>query len=197
MGMLGRALYALALRVIASPVGIVVDATSQYFEGTFAALLRERSGGLRKVVDTVTTRLLLVGLIPAAVIAIWAPAIFSFVFGSEWTAAGHLAQIMIAGYLAQFVVVPISRTLTLLERQFSQLGWDTGRAIATSGVVVATSLLGVDFYWCVAMLTVVQVASYGVMYLMATRAARAEDAAFRGDGAPARPMNNRRDTRRS
>lgn len=169
-------LYALTLRAVASPVGILVDATSQYFEATFADRVRRQSRGLVRQIRRFSSRMALVGIAPTLLILLVAPNLFSVVFGDEWREAGRYAQIVVVAYWVQFSIVPISRTLTLLERQLTQLVWDTARAIATVSVVVACAALGVDFGWCIGLLSVAHVLSYLVLLRLSLVAARAAEA---------------------
>lgn len=168
-------LYALTLRAVASPVGILVDATSQYFEATFADRVRRKSRGLVTQVRRFSSRMALIGIAPTLLLLLVAPGLFSFVFGEEWREAGRYAQIVVVAYWVQFSIVPISRTLTLLERQVAQLSWDAGRAIATVSVVVACAALDVDFGWCIGLLSVAHVASYVVLLRLSLTAAHIAD----------------------
>src|SRR5690606_4608841 len=54
-------LYALTIRVLAAPVGMIIDATSQWFEGAFALQFREGGGGLRPFITKSALRLFVVG----------------------------------------------------------------------------------------------------------------------------------------
>lgn len=179
-------LYALTLRAVASPVGILVDATSQYFEATFADRMRRQSRGLVSQVRRFSSRMALVGIVPTLVLLLVAPDLFSLVFGDEWREAGRYAQIVVSAYWVQFAVVPISRTLTLLERQVTQLVWDAGRAVATVSVVIVCAALNIDFGWCIAVLSLAHVVSYVVLLRLSLTAARAAEAGTPVDGFDAR-----------
>ncbi|MFS0703560.1 lipopolysaccharide biosynthesis protein [Cellulomonas sp. 179-A 9B4 NHS] len=164
--------YALTLRVLASPVGIVVDATSQYFEATFSERIRRQSGGLAPLLTRFAGRMALIGIVPTVLVLVASPVLFGTIFGDEWRESGVYAQIVVLTYLAQFAIVPISRTLTLLERQVAQLAWDAARAVATISVVVMCMVLDIDFRWCIAVLTLVNVAAYLALFLLSLTAAR-------------------------
>ncbi|MBF0673461.1 MAG: oligosaccharide flippase family protein [Salinibacterium sp.] len=169
-------LYALTLRVLASPVSIVSDAVSQYFEGTFALRRRQEQGGLRAIVLRLSKTLALVGAIPTVVILIFAPPLFSFVFGTEWADAGVYAQALVVGYYAQLVVSPVSRALVILGRQGTQLAWDACRLVAMTGVVIVSAALGTDFMLCALLLAAVQVVAYSALFALTVRASRRADA---------------------
>ena len=167
--------YALTLRVLASPIAIVVDAASQYFEGTLAGRVRDGSGELTSLVRRFFVRMLTVGIAPAVVVMLWGPSLFAFIFGETWRGSGHYAQILVIAYLAQLAVVPISRTLTILERQGAQLVWDLCRAVGTVAIVVASAALDETLGTCLIILAAFQTLSYAAMLLMALRATRSRE----------------------
>lgn len=175
-GSVEAGLYALTLRVLAAPVGVLSDAVSQYFEGNFAKRFRDSDGGLRALTMRVTTRLFLISALPAATILAFGPTLFGWMFGSDWRQAGVYAQILVISYLAQVCVSPISRALVIVGRHGTQLLWDSTRVIASSSVVVIVALFGLAFTFCALALAAVQVTWYLLLLLTSLRAARAADA---------------------
>jgi O-antigen/teichoic acid export membrane protein len=159
-------LLALTIRVLASPVSIVADAVSQYFEGSFGARIRDSGIGLTRQIRRIVARLSLAASVPILIVVAASPFIFTFVFGAEWSAAGTFAQVMALGYFAQFVVAPISKALTLLERQDLQFYWDMTRAVLTAGAVLLAFGLGLPIIWAIAFLSIAQALSYAAMLLI-------------------------------
>lgn len=174
-GTVEAGLYALTLRVLASPVGIVSDAVSQSFEGSFARRSREEVGGLRSQILRSATRLAFLGIGPAIVLAALSGLLFNVVFGAEWYRSGGYAQILAFAYLAQFIVVPVSRSLLILERQGLQLAWDLSRFALTLTAVLTPWALGGSFVWCVVALACAQTLSYGALLWACSHAARKAD----------------------
>jgi len=173
-------LYALTVRVLATPVGIVADAVSQYFEGIFADRVRTGSRQLSSLILSISGRLLIVSTVPALVIAIIGPTVFSIIFGEEWRLSGFFAQIIVVFYVAQFVVSPISRTLLVLEKQFTQLVWDISRMLLTILAVVLPVLAGGTLAFALLVLAGTQVLLYGALWAACLRAAqRKEHGGFR------------------
>ena len=116
-------LLGLTVRVVAGPLATVGQAVYQVFAGESSAAVRDARGTMGAGVRGAARRLLLIGLLPAAVLIAFGPALFGLVFGPEWTEAGEYARVLAVAYLAQFAVVPISATLFLLERQGQELAW--------------------------------------------------------------------------
>lgn len=154
---------ALTIRVLAAPVGIVVDAVSQFFEGVASSKVRDNSRNLTALTLTVTKWLLLVGLIPAVTISLFGQEIFSALFGEEWSIAGELSRVLAWVYLLQFVVVPVSRTLLILQYQATQMVWDISRVVASGIVILSLYRLGLDLETVVAAFAATQAVWYLIL----------------------------------
>lgn len=174
-GSLEAGLFALTVRVIASPITIIVDAVGQYFEGAFSSRIRRGEGGLSRSVLKLVRSHIIVGMIPTVVVAVFGSSIYAAVFGIEWTRAGMYAQIIVVAYLAQFVVAPVSRALVLLERQATQFAWDVTRAVLTSGAVIGCASLGLEMVWCVVALTIAYLLTYGALLVLILRSTQRHD----------------------
>lgn len=157
---------ALTIRVLASPVGIVVDAVGQYFDGAAAEIVRSGQATLRRLVVQLTRSLLIVGSGPAILVILFGGPLFAVVFGSEWEPAGGIAQILAGVYLLQFVVVPVSSSLLLLQHQATQMMWDLGRMVATGGAVILASALGFGLQGAVVAYGVAQGVLYSILFIL-------------------------------
>lgn len=167
--------YALTIRVVATPVGFVVDAVSQYFEGSFSQQVRSNDGGLNHAVHSFVRRQLLVGLVPTVAVGVFGASMFALIFGQQWTQAGLYAQIAVFAYYAQFVVTPVSRALVILEHQTTQLLWDVTRALLTSGSVFVCSFLELEMTWCVVSLAGSLILSYLALLFLVLKTTKAKD----------------------
>ncbi|WP_177220216.1 lipopolysaccharide biosynthesis protein [Agrococcus baldri] len=177
-GPLAAGLYALTIRTIASPVGVIVDAAAQYFEGRFAQMLRDRERGLAAFVASTSARFAGLGVAPAAVLLLTAPTLFGLIFGPEWRDAGVIAQIVVISALAQLVVTPVTRALVMLGRQRTQLAWDVARGACTVAAVVLPALVQAEFLVAIGVLTAVHCLFYGVAFGLCWHAARQADSAL-------------------
>jgi O-antigen/teichoic acid export membrane protein len=98
--------------------------------------------GMKTLFRTYTARLAQSGVIPILVLALAAPWLFGFALGQQWKEAGQLTRVLTPLFLADFVAFPLSRTLTLLERQGLQFAWDLMRFVAVVSVIVIGHALG-------------------------------------------------------
>jgi O-antigen/teichoic acid export membrane protein len=173
-------LMGLTARVLAAPVAIIGQAVAALYRGEASATIRTGDRGLHGSFRSTVMRLLVLGLVPAALLVTGGPAIFRVAFGDQWSDAGMYAQLLAVGYLAQFAVSPTSQILVLLELQGRQLAWDISRLALSAGCPLACAVLDARPPVAVGALAVAQVASYGCLYLLCARAAKRHDAKIGG-----------------
>lgn len=107
-------LFSLAQRVVTMPVRMIGLATSQAFLAEARALDRT---GLRRLLAVTVLRFFVIGLAWGVPLALVAPHLFAFVFGSEWRMAGEITRVLIPVHIARFVLTPISQALNIVGRQ--------------------------------------------------------------------------------
>lgn len=78
-------------------------------------------------------------LVPALVFILYAPEIFTALFGSEWKMAGIYMQILLPALILRFIVVSISSTFGALGRNGFAF---TKRMLAFSGSIVVYGFVG-------------------------------------------------------
>lgn len=172
-------LLGLTVRVFSGPTAIIGQAVYQVVTGESSAAIREPQGTLGRLLRGAALRLLLLGALPAAVLVVSGPWLFGLIFGPEWVDAGEYARYLAVAFLAQFAVTPISSTLFLLERQGQELAWGAMRLLLTAGAVAVCGLSGASILIAIIALSVGQVISYALLYLLCMRAADGADEQFR------------------
>jgi lipopolysaccharide exporter len=113
---------ALALAVVNALVSFISASLTQVFfqRATEQIRLKGEAGGL---IGALVKRLLLLGLIPSAILALYGPALFALIFGGQWLESGLFARIMSPLCLAMFVASPLWVTFSAMERQQLALLW--------------------------------------------------------------------------
>lgn len=134
--------FGLGLRMIKLPMTLVGRSVAQVYIGEASQLAQEDPGALHRLFLKTARRLLLVGGIPIALLGLSSPWLFALVFGEVWREAGAYVQLLTVMFIAEFVVVPVSSTLNVLERQDLQLAWDVGRLVLVVGVLWLANTLG-------------------------------------------------------
>ncbi|GAT72197.1 polysaccharide biosynthesis protein [Microbacterium sp. HM58-2] len=153
-------LFALTMRVISGPVGMLADAVAQYFEGAFASRL-QTGDRLRPLIIKIGLAMAVIALPPAVLLWAVAPDLYAVLFGESWRASGELARAVALMFVFQLAVSPLSRALPLLERHATQVTWDLMRLFlvvvgivlpAETGAPLATALWGMTAAQCLSYL---------------------------------------------
>lgn len=123
-GQLGLALTALAL-----PIALFGQTTGQAYYGEIAKIGRKNPGQIRKITKCVLKRLFILSIVPASILVMGGPWLFSVLFGEAWYNAGIFARILAIYLMAQFVSAPLMNVLNVFERQGLFLRVNVGRVI--------------------------------------------------------------------
>lgn len=134
--------FALVQRVVSLPMAFIGQAVAQVYFGESASALRDSCAALYRLFLRVSKQLLLLAAVPMIVLLVAGPWLFTFVFGRNWHAAGQFARLLGPMVAAQLVASPLSQTLTVLERQTWQLGWDIFRLLLVVGSFATAAFLG-------------------------------------------------------
>jgi O-antigen/teichoic acid export membrane protein len=119
--------YALIMRVIAGPLGLVSQPIGQVFLRRAAQAAEGRRDLLAR---TVLTLLAIVAL-PATIVIATGPRLFSFAFGPEWTLAGSYAAILMPAIALRFVASTVSGGMLATGHRRHLAVWQTGAFAAT------------------------------------------------------------------
>ena len=110
--------YALSLKVLQIPIGIIGSALGQVLYKKFSSLHNDNQP-LYPYVKVVVIKLLLIALPTFGILFFIAPDLFAFVFGEKWRIAGEYSQILIPYLFMNFLISPISSIPIVLQRQKS------------------------------------------------------------------------------
>ena len=163
--------FSFARRIVYAPMSLVGRSVSQVYVGALSEAInrRDRSAALH-LFDRLSRRLFLLAVVPFLLLALVAPFLFRWIFGSVWYASGVLVQYLTPTYLVHFVVVPLSQTLNLVERQDWQMGWDFSRLVLVVGVFLLAKFLAWNFIYTFAVYSLVSTLMYLIFYFLMRRA---------------------------
>lgn len=102
--------FALIIKILNMPLGIIGSAVSQVFYQESNDL--KSNTKLLDLFKKTSTRLALIFTIPAIIILLFGETIFAVVFGQEWAEAGRLSKIFIPYYAMRFIFSTQSTILT-------------------------------------------------------------------------------------
>ena len=134
--------FGLVNRVLAVPVGLIGVSIAQVYISEAAKLSRSDPQRLMHIFLKTTRHMIYIGLAPTAIFAIFAPWLFEHVFGNAWREAGEYARYLTFMFYASFINSPVTQTLNILERQWTQFGWDISRLIVTVSAIAIPHFLG-------------------------------------------------------
>lgn len=158
--------FALGQRVVSLPLVMLGHSIAQVYAGHASNLARSDAPALRRLFLRTSLVLGLAGSVPFGLLALLGPWLFGLVFGREWEETGRYFRALAPMCLAQFIVVPLSQTLAILERQSLQLGWDALRAALMVGVLFAAESRGFSPLLAIALFGAAMTVAYAVLFLM-------------------------------
>ena len=108
--------YSLVYKVLMMPISLL--------SGTVLDVFKQRAtedynkyGNCKDIYIKTFKSLVLLGIVPFAILGIFAPEIFAFVFGENWRVAGKFAQIMTPMMFLKFITSPLSYTFFIVSKQ--------------------------------------------------------------------------------
>lgn len=160
-------LYGIAVAIVSIPVNLIGTSVGDVFYGESASIGRKDPKKISELSNSIFRKLVLIGLIPLIVLIIFAPLLFSFVFGNNWYPAGEYASILAILSYAQLIFQPVSRIYTVFERQKPVLIITIIRIILVFSVFGISKVTNLTFKIAIALYVLVMVLVFGITYLYA------------------------------
>jgi O-antigen/teichoic acid export membrane protein len=114
LGVLG--FYSLMYKVLMMPINLLSNTILDVFKQR-ATEDYNKYGNCEDIFVKTFKKLILLGIIPFSILGVFAPEMFSFVFGEKWKVAGEFAQIMTPMFFLNFLVNPLSYTFYIVQKQ--------------------------------------------------------------------------------
>jgi len=151
------ALYALSLRVINGPIGLLANSVLAVFKEQASRDFREKGNCLDAYRYTFRS-LLLMALIPFTLLFLFGEQAFVLIFGQDWALAGRFAELLTPMYFTKFIASPMSYTLYIANKQVQDLGWQ----------IVLLAMTWAAFYLTGSLISAVQMYSlgYSALYIV-------------------------------
>lgn len=146
--------YGLANRVVQIPMGLIGNSVGQVFFQKASSKFNEQ-GNIYAFVRKTYLQLLKAGILPFALLFIFAPVIFKIVFGPAWEAAGQYAQILIPWLFLAFMNAPVSYIVTVLSKQHALTIYEISLLIARFGALFAGYRLWSDVIYSIVLFSAV------------------------------------------
>ncbi len=108
--------YSLTHRALSTPIRLIGGSVRQVFYQS-AAKTYSNNHSIKNIFLKTTFSLVKVSIIPYLILAIFAPAIFKFIFGNEWLISGIYAQILVLFFFLMTINPPAVVSIQILELQ--------------------------------------------------------------------------------
>lgn len=108
--------YSMTDKVLGTPIWFVTSSVGDVFKQEASEQFREK-GNCYDIFMKTTKTMIVLGLIPFLLLFLFAPALVSFVFGSNWEPVGSYIRIFSAMYYIKFIVGPISSIVYIVRKQ--------------------------------------------------------------------------------
>ena len=158
--------YSLVWRALALPAVLITANVADAFHSRAALLSHENPAALPGMVKRMAGLLLFTGIFPAAILVVFGPRLFGWIFGSKWVDAGMMAAWISPWFLAQFIVSPLSRLVLVVGRQKIKFVYD----IITFGGTIGVFVVAHDRQWpvmtAIAALAGVKTVAYAVFFVL-------------------------------
>lgn len=113
-------LYALAFRVVGSPMSIIGNVFGQVFYQRACELKHDKKE-LSSFTFLTYQKLVKISVIPFVILIASSDILFGVIFGQEWVKAGQYIQVLAFWFLFVFISSPLSMLLMTLEKQKQNL----------------------------------------------------------------------------
>lgn len=159
--------YALATTIVKQPMNLIGTSVGKVYYSEAARKGKENPLYLKQISKKISSKLLVVGLIPFFIFALFGPVIFSVFFGTEWYEAGVYARIFAFYALIEFSTAPVSRVYEIFERQNTKLKLHLIKLLLILLVFGVGNIFNLNQYMTISLYILVMALSYIVIYLKA------------------------------
>ncbi len=154
-------LLALATSMLDLPKRLLAYSVTSVFYKR-AVELKQRSGEeLQRFVDQILYSFLLLCLFPYAMVIVFGPALFSFVFGSEWVMSGTLAQYLAVYSILELLYISLDSIYYVLRQEKKMFFFQMTTFLARFSILFVAYQASLSLEHSVALLVIVNFFLYG------------------------------------
>ena len=122
-GLVVAGAYAFGLRILWTPMSFITSALRQVLFQR-AAEIQHKNKKLTPLYFKTTAGMFSLSVLPTIILMIWAPTIFSFIFGDQWYSAGEYARVLILWMMFVFCNLPAVLFARLIRIQRAVFFYD-------------------------------------------------------------------------
>ena len=172
-------LYWFAFRIMRLPVTLISRSLQRVFYQKATKLYNDKQSVLA-LWETTTLILAGISLFPTALVLLFGPEIFAFVFGASWERAGVFSQWLIIGWIATFINAPSLMMIPILSLQREILILEAGKVALQFGAIALAAAFGSEIAAIAAFSGLTLVSNIIMIALVRSRTRRYEDTVRQG-----------------
>lgn len=154
-------LYGQCVRMLGLPINLIGGAIGSVFQQK-ASYDYNTSGSFKHVFVSTFRTLSIISIVPFVVLVIFAPTIFSTVFGEEWRMSGEMARILSGMYMLKLIASPLSFAFIIKKRLQEDLFWHVWMLISNASLFYFGFKYFNDFKLVILMFSI----NYMIIYLL-------------------------------
>jgi O-antigen/teichoic acid export membrane protein len=109
--------FGLANTITKLPTILIGNSIGEVFYAEVASLGKKNVAKIIALSNNLFKKLIILGIVPLIILLIWAPQLFSIIFGSNWYIAGLYSRMLSISVFSNLIFHPISRIYGVFERQ--------------------------------------------------------------------------------
>ncbi|RSK28314.1 hypothetical protein EJF36_16395 [Bacillus sp. HMF5848] len=152
--------YVLVQRILSVPLNLIGTSIDNVMLAETSHLLHSNPNKIKKLVFKTMKNMFYIISPIMIVIALSAPSAFPFIFGEKWADTGIYVSILSLMYFFQFISVPFSPILIVLERQGLQVIRELIRILLISGSLWYANLKDIDAMGAIILISVAGALSF-------------------------------------
>lgn len=160
-------LYGLAITITFLPMTLVGKSIEDVFYGEAASIGRNNPQAVKVLSNKILKKLILLGLSPMIILAIFGPTLFSFAFGSNWSEAGFYASLLTLYVFSHFIFHPISSIFFIFEKQKQHLVLNIINLLFVLTVFVIAFILSLNVYMTIIIFSIAKTFVEILKYILA------------------------------
>lgn len=161
--------FSLASRVLLLPLALIGMSVGDVFHNRIAEYSREGIASTRSFFLKVAVALFLMGILPMGMVFMFGESLFAIILGDQWATSGQLAAAITPWALAQLTVSPLSRVVTVFQRQELKLVYDLLCILSVFSILSLGHNQNWSLIWTCTILAWSQTFVYGVYFLLLYR----------------------------
>lgn len=163
--------YALCMRVLQAPMGLIIKPIANVFLGEASRLYLENGDLYRLTKKTIQRTLFFLSPV-ILIIALFGPYLFTKIFGSQWYEAGRYAQLFLPWIIADLVRSPISQLAYVTGQQKMVLLYTIASGLILLGSIVCAGLYFNNIYYSFGFISALQAISATILIFVFLRIAK-------------------------